>query len=486
MNTLKSYRIFSALICLTLMLVLTIGNVNASPTQPAETDFAAIDAYVTEQMNDLGIPGMALGIVQDGQIIHLQGFGVADSSGRAVTPQTPFIIASVTKSFTALAVMQLVEAGKIDLDAPIQTYLPWFELADKAASARITVRNLLNHTSGISQRDGDRFAGSTQGLGETVRGLNTIQLTRPVGTSFQYSNLNYMIAGLIVEVVSGQSYADYVTRHIFEPLAMRHSHASLAPALAGGLAEGHRYMFGHAFANPGPMPPATAPAGGLSASVEDLSHYAIAQLNDGRYGELPILSAQGIAILHTPAILMGGNDHYAMGWVVGTIDGVPAVWHGGTDVGNLSMLILMPDHGSGVVLLSNAYGFVQSTQVDQIAKGVVSLLNGKSPTPVSLPFSSRFLYWTILLTPLLMILGIAYSWRRWRNKGAGHILLTVLLYGGVALLWLFGVPLMTAPIWSVLRIWSPEFAYGLIAAAALGIGWSVIYTVMYIRMRRPA
>jgi len=146
MNTLKSNRIFSALICLTLMLALSIGNVSASPTHQAETDFAAIDAYVTEQMNHLGIPGMALGVVQDGQITHLHGFRMADSSGRAVTPQTPFYIGSVTKSFTALAVLQLVEAGKINLDAPVQKYLPWFELADKDASAKITVRNLLNQT----------------------------------------------------------------------------------------------------------------------------------------------------------------------------------------------------------------------------------------------------------------------------------------------------------------------------------------------------
>jgi len=215
MYTHKGYRIFFALIFLTLMLTLTIGNVNASPTQQAETDFAVIDAYVTEQMNDLGIPGMALGIVQDGQIVHLQGFGVADSTGRAVTPQTPFYIGSLSKSFTALAVMQLVEAGKIDLDAPVQTYLPWFELADKDASARITVRNLLNHTSGISTKDGNRFLASQQGLEETVRGLNIIHLTQPVGTTYQYSGLNYTIAGLIVEQVSGQSYGDYVTQRIF-------------------------------------------------------------------------------------------------------------------------------------------------------------------------------------------------------------------------------------------------------------------------------
>ena len=217
------------------MLVLTIGNVKASRILQGETDFAAIDAYVTEQMNNLGIPGMALGIVQDGQIVHLQGFGVADSSGRAVTPQTPFYLGSVTKSFTTLAVMQLVEAGKIDLDTPVQKYLPWFELADKEASAKITVRNLLNQTTGISTKDGNRFWTSQQGLEETVRGLNKIQLTQPVGTTYQYSNLNYSIAGLIVEKVSGQSYADYVTQHIFEPLDMRHSYASHTPALADGL-----------------------------------------------------------------------------------------------------------------------------------------------------------------------------------------------------------------------------------------------------------
>jgi CubicO group peptidase (beta-lactamase class C family) len=247
MNTLKGYRILSTLVCLTLMLALTIGNVNASPQQRAETDFAAMDAYVTEQMNNLGIPGMALGIVQDGQIVHLQGFGAADSSGRAVTPQTPFYIGSTTKSFTALAVMQLVEAGKIDLDAPVQTYLPWFELADKDASAKITVRNLLNQTSGISPQDGDRFWTSQEQLEEHVRGLNGIQLTQPVGTIYQYSNLNYSIAGLVVEQVSGQSYADYVTQYIFEPLDMHHSYTSRAPALADGLASGHHYMFGHAF-----------------------------------------------------------------------------------------------------------------------------------------------------------------------------------------------------------------------------------------------
>ena len=485
MNTLKANRIFLALVCLTLMLALTIGKVNASPTLQAETDFAAIDAYITEQMNGLGIPGMALGIVQDGQIAHVQGYGVADSSGRTVTPQTPFYIGSLTKSFTALAVMQLVEAGKIDLDAPVQTYLPWFELADKEASAKITVRNLLNQTTGISGKDGSRDVYSQQGLEDEVRGLTTIQLTQPVGETWQYSNVNYNIAGLIVEKVSGQSYADYVTEYIFAPLDMRHSYASHPPALADGLSAGHLYMFGHAFERELVRPPAHLPSGQLIASAMDLTHYAIAHLNDGRYGDAPLLSPQGIAELHAPAIPAVGDRQYAMGWFVSTWDGIPAIWHDGNDGVFHSIVMLMPERGSGFVLLANAFGLEQATQVDEIAKGVVSLLNGKPPVAVALPISNRFLYWTVLLMPLLQIVGIAYSWRYWRNKGVGHIIFTMILYSSSALLCLFGVPVMLGhTIWSGIRFAWPDLAYGLIAGAVLGIGWSVIYTAMSLKARR--
>lgn len=485
MNTLKWNRIFVTLVCLTLMLALTIGNVNASPTLQGETDFTAIDAYVTEQMDNLGIPGMALGIVQDGQIAHVQGFGVADSSGSAVTPQTPFYIGSVTKSFTALAVMQLVEEGKVDLDAPVQTYLPWFELADKDASSKITVRNLLNQTTGISTIDGNRFWDSQLGLEETVRGLKTIQLTQPVGTTFQYSNINYSIAGLIVEKVSGQAYADYVTQHIFEPLDMHHSYASRALAQADGLAEGHYYMFGSVFEFEVVTGPAQLPFGFLIASVEDMSQYAITQLNDGRYGKSSILSPQGIAELHTPAIPTRGGQHYAMGWSVSPLDGMPIIWHNGDTGRNHSIIMLMPERGLGFILLANASGFVQLEQVDNIALSVLNMLNGKPPTPVSLPFHLRFLYWTILLMPLLQIIGIAYAWRYWRNKGVGRVIVTVALYGGVALFWLFGIPqVITFPILPGIWFYFPELAYSLIAGATLGIGWSVIYTAMNLRMRK--
>ena len=99
-------------------------------------EFAAIERFVQDEMAAQRIPGLALGIVEDDRITYLRGFGKADDSGRPVTPRTPFIIGSLSKSFTALAIMQLVEAGKVDLDAPVQRYLPWFRVADEDASAR--------------------------------------------------------------------------------------------------------------------------------------------------------------------------------------------------------------------------------------------------------------------------------------------------------------------------------------------------------------
>ena len=186
------------------------------------------------------IPGLALGIVEGDRIAYVRGFGEADDSGNDVTPQTPFIIGSVSKSFTALAVMQLVEANKIELDAPVQRYLPWFRVADEKASAEITVRHLLNHTSGLSTKTGRSFQGdgdtSDTALEQAVRKLDSAELTAPVGSKHQYSTVNYSVLGLIVQTVAGQSYESYVQAKIFDPLRMRNSYTSEAAAQPQGLA----------------------------------------------------------------------------------------------------------------------------------------------------------------------------------------------------------------------------------------------------------
>jgi len=476
MNTFNWYRKIFSLICLAVIFVLTVGNANASPVPHIDNDFAAIDSYVTEQMENLGIPGLELGIVQGDQVVHLQGFGVADSTGRSVTPQTPFYIGSVTKSFTALAAMQLVEEGKIDLDAPVQKYLPWFQVENQDASAKITVRNLLNHTSGISEKDGNRVWASQQGLEETLRGFGALPLTHSVGEKWEYSNVNYSIAGLIVEKVSGQSYSDYVTQNILEPLDMRHSYTSRALALADGLSSGHYYMFGNAFEGVGPLPPSDLPAGLLISSAEDMTHYVIAQLNDGQYRDATILSSQGIAELHHPSVPRPEeNSFYAMGWATSSLDGVPAVWHTGDTAYFHSMTILVPDQKLGITLLANASGLAELIQVDDIAIGVLGMLNDKTPAPVRLPFAMLSMYWAILLMPFFQLAGILYGWRnRGRVKG-WRVWAVVILYIAIGIGFLqFPIPFLIPS----MLVFYPEVAYCLIAIAILGVGWGMVYTAL--------
>ena len=387
-------------------------------------DFAAIDEYVKKQMDETRMPGVALGIVKGDTILHLKGFGEADDSGRAVTAQTPFIIGSMSKSFTALAIMQLVEDGKVELDAPVKRYLPWFRVATPGASSRITVRNLLNQTSGLSAKSDAHLLREGDGkssLEKAVRSLSTVELDRPVGKGFEYANLNYTVLGMIVQSVSGESYERYVKDHILIPLDMRDSYMFVPEAEQHGLATGHQYWFGWPFSGGGIAESrAGTPSGYISSTARDMSHYLIAQLNDGRYERAQILSPEGIAELHRGTANMHGGSYYAMGWVESELGGVPLVWHDG-DTGDFhATMILVPQRGWGVVVLMNGSNHLRIAGMDGIANGVVSLLLGRQPPPE--PFEqAQALLFAVLVVVVLQILGIVWSvvlLRRWRTRPA--------------------------------------------------------------------
>jgi CubicO group peptidase (beta-lactamase class C family) len=237
-------------------LVLSLAPSSASATSVTSTgaqDLSRVDAFIEDAMRERNIPGAAIVVVRGDEILHVKGFGEADGQGRAVTPETPFRIGSSTKSFTALAVMQLVEEGKIDLEEPVQRYLPWFRLADEDASARITVANLLYQTSGIpSEANAASLADPKLSLEQNVRDLRGVAPDRPVGSSFAYSNANYDVLGLIVEEVSGQSYADYVRRNILDPSTC----ATASRRLRAKAAESWRRVISGSSACP--APPQTA------------------------------------------------------------------------------------------------------------------------------------------------------------------------------------------------------------------------------------
>ena len=269
----------------------------AANGQGSAPKFAAIERFVRGEMAAQRIPGLALGISENDRITYLRGFGKADDSGRPVTPKTPFIIGSLSKSFTALAIMQLVEAGKIELDAPVQRYLPWFRVARRGSFRADHRPPPPEPDERPIDQDRPHVPGqrrhSDAALEKTVRKLSSVELTAPVGKTHQYSTINYSVLGLIVQTVAGRSYESYVQTEILDPLQMRDSFTSAAAAERHGLATGYNYWFGRPRAADLPYNRGLVPAGYLISDAEDMTHYLIAQLNNGRYRSASVLSPDG-------------------------------------------------------------------------------------------------------------------------------------------------------------------------------------------------
>lgn len=508
MNVLRLAKLMNALFCLSLMFYLVapaplIAQSNSTPI-PEQT-LTAIDAYLASQMQELRIPGLALGIVQGDQIVHLKGFGVADPSGRAVTPQTPFILNSISKSFAALAVMQLVEAGKIELDAPVQRYLPWFQVADKMASTQITVRHLLNQTCGLpesaSYADLATPARKADTLEQRVRRLSTTQLNRPVGATFAYTDANYDVLGLLVQMVVGQPYTTVVQQQILTPLAMPHSMTTRPDALPTDLATGYRSWFGFPVPYQQWYAHALLPSGDLISTAEEMTHYLIAQLNEGCYNDTAILSPQGIATLQQPAVREGESEKfYGMGWEVRPMNDLTVVRHDGTSANYYADVVLDPTKGWGVVVLLNLNSFnLYGGRLHALTGGVLSLLHGQ--TPPTLPAMHHPLLYPIMLviwaiTGLLLLwMGwMVLTWRRWRQpaaqaaRGWWHGIirrLPSLLTLAWALLLLVGIPQVLYPL-SVMLINIPDFGYTVLVAGGVALVCGTLRQgLIYLAMRTP-
>jgi CubicO group peptidase (beta-lactamase class C family) len=470
--------------------------------KPTLESFDEVDAYIEQQMRRFNIPGASLAIVEGDQIVHYRDFGRARPSGEAPTPQTPFFIGSLTKSFTALAVMQLVEAGKIELDAPVQRYLPWFRVADPQASAQINVRHLLNQTSGLPMLLGMANLADVDNRPDVaerqVRALSTLEITRPVGSKFEYSNLNYNVLGLIVEVASGESYEDYIQRHIFNPLDMSHSYTSKVEAQTDGLAMGHRFWFGVPIAARNLLVPrGSLPAGELISSAEDIGHYLIAQLNDGRYGSAQILSGTGITEMHRPAAEineMGMSlGSYGMGWISEGTGESRIVSHSGIVPDFGGFMALVPELKKGMVLLFNVNHAMMKMTLDEMGMGAAERLAGRSPAPIrfgAVPWVMR----ALLLIPLLQAVGVVATllmvrgWQRHpeqRPNGARlwglHILLPL-----IPNLSLVALPLIlrVKGFFGFTRFFMPDVAWLALVSGGFAGVWSILRTGLILRASR--
>lgn len=501
----KKYLFPSLLICTALALILQGFPKTASAKSVSISEsYDEIDAYIEQQMRRLNIPGMSLAIVEGDQIVHLRGLGRVRPGSEAPSPQTPFFIGSTTKSFTALAVMQLVETRKVELDAPVQRYLPWFKVADTQTSAQITVRHLLNQTSSLpllpswqSLADFDDRPDATE---QQARALSTLELARPVGSSFEYSNINYNLLGLIIEAASGESYADYIQNHIFSPLEMNHSHSSKAAAKKDGLAVGHQTWFGIPIAVPDlPVPIGSLPSGQLISSAEDMGHYLIAQLNKGRFSGAQILSPDGIAELHRPAVeaISAGVPlgHYGMGWYIEEQGPTRVIHHTGMVPDFYTYMALLPEQNKGVVLLINCNHFTGEFTLTEVGAGVTAMLAGNQPAPIQYGAVSWALRCTLLI-PLLQIFGVVATLRmlgRWRRNPQHlpsrgrmwglHILPSVFLnlIPAVSM-----AALLTSGLRGFLMLFMPDLSWLVLISGSFALAWTFLRTNLILRTLQRA
>lgn len=364
-----------------------------------------IDAYLREAMESTGVPGLSVVVTRGGEVVHAAGYG-HDAAGRPVTADTPMRVASVSKSFTAMAVMTLVERGKIKLDEPVAAQLPGFTMADPRA-ARITVRQLLNQTSGLSDRtvDIDATERATSLADYTAR-LADSKLAADPGTRYEYCNVNYDLAGRLVEVAGGQQFGEYLRERVFGPLGMKSSAVSdkVVP-----VANGYNSLFGAWL----PRPELAgfhddSGAGGVITTAADMGKWLIAQSGDGS----PLVKRQSLETMHQPSKLRP----YGMGW--GIEDGGQLVHSGNLFTYN-AVEAISPKTGYGFAVMTNNATLYDPTY--DIMLGLTALTEGRTPEG---PGNERQLFEAALGVFALLAAGLGVLGgvraRRWALRRSGR------------------------------------------------------------------
>ncbi|MCL2051560.1 MAG: beta-lactamase family protein [Lachnospiraceae bacterium] len=413
-------NLFSILITLSFCLCLSslpVGGAFAAELYPK---LAAVDAYLLENFPSTHMPGLSIVIVDADSVLYSKSYGNLESV------ETPFIIGSISKSFTAAAIMQLHEQGKVDLNAPVTSYLE-IGLDDK-----VTISHLLNHTSGFNsyQMRKDLTIGKSYG-------------------DYSYANLNYTLLGEVIEAIAGLSYGDYIRSNVFLPLAMNSSYTSLSEA--EDIAVGHRNLFGFPIKKEFPYPASvdfnsrvSVPTGYIISSAADIGRYLQAFLREGEN----ILSPQSVnTLLYDCVPIPGTNEFYAMGWQETTDFKERLLYHSGLVENYFSIMALLPDSGLGIVTLYNMNDyFVANSLSTTLTIDVLNILMGAEPKGVG---SSDYLIYHLLINLLLCLLLLPaiiplLTLSRWKKrlKSSRPFLLFA---GSIALNFLYPILLLSIP-----------------------------------------
>jgi CubicO group peptidase (beta-lactamase class C family) len=332
----------------------TARDLHAQP--PVDPRFDALVSLTEAKMKEYGVPGVALGVIDEGTTT-IRGLGITNvEDSIPVTAHTVFPIASISKTFAATAMMRLVEQGKVDLRAPVRTYLPDFRVRDEAASRDVTVWHLLTHLGGWEgQVSGpDRGTATLEHFVATT--LPDVMQVAPPGKAWSYNNAGFSIAGRVIEVVTGTSINRAIRDLVFRPLGLEHAGTTAGDFIVNRFAAGHSTRNGTTTLQRPFTPSSSVTAGGVGLCMTDLLAYARFHMGDGTAasGER-VLKRESLELMRTPqAHKQGTDDDIGLAWHIRRVGPVRTYSHGGTLGGHILLLELVPERSFAIAILTNA------------------------------------------------------------------------------------------------------------------------------------
>jgi CubicO group peptidase (beta-lactamase class C family) len=321
-------------------------------------EFEKINDVIRAEMERLQVPGVAVGIYYKGQE-YTAGFGVTNvDHPQPVEPDTLFQIGSTTKTFTATAVMRLVEQGKLDLTAPIVNYLPDLKLSSDEITSKVTLRDLFAHTSGWVGDVFDDFGPGDDAVAKYVAKMNGLEQLTPLGKIWSYNNAGFTLAGRVIEAVTGKTYEAAVKELVLEPLGMNNSFFFANEVITYSFAVGHESLPGQKprVLRPWALPRSVNPAGALISTVKDQLKYARLHMGDGKAEDgSQFLKSETITLMQQPVAKAGSiADEVGVSWLIRHFGDKKTVGHGGTTNGQLSAFQMVPSEGFAITVFTNS------------------------------------------------------------------------------------------------------------------------------------
>lgn len=373
-----------------------------------EDKIGLIDRWLEESMEYGHIPGVALTIIGNDFSDINRTLGIESPDKSEISNDTQFYIGSLSKTLTAIAILQLVEQQKIDLNRSFHEYLPGVDFNESLRS--ITVEQLLNQSSGIKNKDGLHFSRKQLERDFSLWSIYpSIEVSLEDVGQFEYSNMNYNILGLIIEMISGERYTEYIWNNILRPLNMKHTVYSYKHAHK--LTNGYSLWFNRpVYLNKPDEYNNYLPAMGYISSIDDLKKLLRFLLNPGKYSNINVLSEDSVKEMFTSSLnsdFDGTEGYYGYGWQITEVNGTPCYFIQGGARGSSSYIYILPESNIGIISLTNMNAIFQAKESRNIIPGIIEIINDIKPVHVEPSTTYRmiliFLSLVIILNTIFMI-----------------------------------------------------------------------------------